>query len=375
MKRKVISGLLVLLLLISMPLGASQISNKKEELNDTKKEMQQTQNQLKANESQKKQAEEEIAKLDREIIQAEEQVAKVETQLEEKTAQVKQAEVELGAAIEKKDYQYEATKKRMVQMYKNGKSGYMELVFSSGSLSELLSRAQYIKVISEYDNQLLDEYREQERVIAEHKAILAEEEVQLSKLHKEQVTMKESLEAKRAEKNKRIKALNQEANELEAELKAMEAEYKKIEEEIKRLTANSTIKYNGGKFTWPVPGHYGVSSDYYNRINPVTNKAEFHKGIDIPAPYGKSVVAAADGKVIYSGRRGTFGNTVIIDHGSGLTTLYAHNSSLTVSEGTMVKKGQQIAKIGSTGRSTGNHSHFEVRINNAHTSPWNYLSK
>lgn len=367
--------MLVLTLIITMPLGASQLSNKKNELSETKQEIKETENEIKEKKTQIKQEEADVDKLDKEIIQAEEKVVKVEADFLAKEKEVKQAEQELEQAIEKKDYQYEATKKRMVQMYKNGKGGYMELVFSAGSLSELLSRTQYVKVISEYDNQLLDEYREQERIIAEQKDVLAKEEANLAALHKEQISIKNSLEAKRQEKNKRIRALDEEADALQAELKAIEAEYKKIEAEIKRLTANSTLKYNGGKFTWPVPGYFRISSDYYNRINPVTGRAEFHKGLDIPAPYGKPVVAAADGKVIFAGPRGTFGNTVIIDHGSGLTTLYAHNSSVIVSAGTMVKKGQQVAKIGSTGRSTGNHSHFEVRLNNNHTNPWNYIKK
>lgn len=374
MKRKIISWLVVLSLILVIPLGATQIDNKKQELQDTQQGISEAENQLKQTETQKQQAEAEINKLDKEIIAAEEAVAQVEQQLADKEAEIQRVEGELETAIEKKDFQYESTKKRMVQMYKNSKSGYMELVFSSGNLSELLTRAQYIKIISEYDNQLLVAYQEQERLIAEHREVLAQEEKALEALHQEQVVVKTTLDAKRVEKNNQIKALNQEANALEAELKALEEEYKKIEAEIKKLTEQSTLKYAGGKFQWPVPGNYRVSSDYYNRINPVTGVAEFHKGIDIPAGYGQAVVAAADGQVIFAGARGTFGNTVIIDHGSGITTLYAHNSSVTVSAGTSIKKGQQIAKIGSTGRSTGNHCHFEVHVNNQHTSPWNYLS-
>ena len=125
---------------------------------------------------------------------------------------------------------------------------------------------------------------------------------------------------------------------------------------------------------WPVPGYYRISSDYVDRTSPIFGAAEFHTGIDIPASYGEDVVAAADGVVITSGWVNGYGNTVMISHGSGIVTLYGHNSSLVISNGQSVKKGQVIAKIGSTGYSTGNHCHFEVRINGDHTSPWPYLN-
>ena len=128
----------------------------------------------------------------------------------------------------------------------------------------------------------------------------------------------------------------------------------------KTRTVSTGSEYDGGKFKWPVPGHTRISSQYGNRICPF-HGPEFHTGIDIPAPYGSKVVAAASGKVIHAGWLGSYGNAVIISHGSGLYTLYGHNSSLTVKKGTTVGKGGQIARVGSTGDSTGNHVHFEVR--------------
>ncbi|MGL4798738.1 MAG: murein hydrolase activator EnvC family protein [Cellulosilyticaceae bacterium] len=375
MKRRYIALLLAGLMIGQIPLSASSLSNKKEELSNTKENIKNAQSELKQAEAEKKQAQAEIEKLDGEIIKVEDEVMALETQLGEKEAQISQVKVELEGAIEKKDYQYEATKKRMVQMYKNSKGDYMKLVFSSGSLSELLSRTQYIKVISEYDNQLLDEYKAQEQIIAEHQQVLEKEEEALQTIHTKQVAIRDDLESKRKEKNKRVGILEQKSTSLHAQIDDFEEASKALEKEIARLTQNSTLKYNGGKFGWPVPGHYRLSSDYNPRNHPIFNTNEFHQGIDIPAPYGKAVVAAADGVVITSGNVRGFGKTIIIDHGSGLTTIYGHNSSLTASVGQKVTKGQQVAKIGSTGYSTGNHCHFEVRINNKHTNPWNYLSK
>lgn len=136
--------------------------------------------------------------------------------------------------------------------------------------------------------------------------------------------------------------------------------------------------YSGGKMQWPLPGHKRISSNYGWRNCPYHGR-ELHSGIDIPAPNGTPIKAAAGGKVVLAGYNGSYGNCVIISHGKGIWTLYGHASSVTVKKGQEVKAGQTIAKVGSTGNSTGPHLHFEVRKGaNAHknsTSPWNYVSK
>lgn len=378
MKKIIASLLLGCFLLSAMPLGASSIKDKKNEMNETKKELQNVKQEIKETEAEQAKEEAALKKLDQEIIAIEEKVLSVEKDLENKQEEIKVVQEDLKEATEKREYQYEATKDRMVQMYKNSRSGYMELFFSSNSLSELLTRAKYINTISEYDNKLVDEYQKQEQIIAENEKKLSEQEAKLQVLYDEQVVAQTQLEGMRKKKKEKIGILKNQSEELHDMAESFEDEYKQLEQELAKLQQQqqgSEVKYNGGKFAWPVPGHYRISSGYYQRTNPVTGRTEWHKGLDIPAPYGKSVVAAADGIVTTAGPVGSFGNTVMISHGSGITTIYAHNSSVTVSVGQKVTKGQQVAKIGSTGRSTGNHSHFEVRINNQHTSPWNYLSK
>ncbi|WP_300382030.1 M23 family metallopeptidase, partial [Clostridium sp.] len=121
------------------------------------------------------------------------------------------------------------------------------------------------------------------------------------------------------------------------------------------------------------PG-YGVVTDPYGpRTNPVTGAAGFHTGVDLGDPYGANVSASKSGEVVYSGWIDGYGNTVIIDHGSGFQTLYGHNSSLLVSVGQKVSRGETISLVGSTGMSTGPHIHWEIRINGQHVNPLNYL--
>lgn len=374
MKPKLLGIGLAILLIGIMPLHASSLSSVKNELEDTKESIESTKQELSKTEQEAKQLEEEVYALDKKIIEAEDKLLAIAKDLENKKKEVEVTQKELEEAIAKKDYQYNATKQRMVQMYKNEKSGYIELIFSSGSLSELLNRAQYIKVISEYDNQLIEEYQKQQEIISEKKATLETEQANIEKLHSNQEAAMKELEKMRADKNKKAAEKKSKANALGETLDELEEQEEALQLKIKKLTEASTVKYTGGKFAWPVPGYYNISSQYNPRTNPISGIAEFHQGIDIPAPYGQSVTAAAPGKVIISGWVRGFGNTIMIDHGGGIVTIYGHNSSLVANTGDYVTKGQQVARVGSTGNSTGNHCHFEVRINGNHTSPWNYLS-
>jgi murein DD-endopeptidase MepM/ murein hydrolase activator NlpD len=234
---------------------------------------------------------------------------------------------------------------------------------------------EYIKRIADHDNNLLASYREKQAVVEEHKKILEQEQNEIEILYQKQVSIREDLENTRTEKNRLLGVLNNQSSMLHAKIEEMEALSKELETQIKKLTAQSKIKYNGGKFAWPVPNYYRISSEYNPRENPISGKAEFHQGIDIPAPYGSPVLAAAEGKVIVAGWVRGFGYTIMIDHGSGIVSIYGHNSSLTASVGDYVQKGTQVAKIGSTGYSTGNHCHFEVRVGGSHVNPWNYLNQ
>ena len=156
-------------------------------------------------------------------------------------------------------------------------------------------------------------------------------------------------------------------------MKELERLIKKAEEEAKKGNGNNNFTYTGGQLAWPIPGYNNITSNYGMRIHPIYHVPKLHTGIDVGAPKGASFVAAEDGVVILAKYNGGYGNCVIINHGNGITTLYGHGTSILVSNGQTVKRGQPVLTVGSTGTSTGNHAHFEVRKNGSPVDPLPYL--
>ncbi len=379
--KKQISILLAFTLLL-VPVYADTINDKKNQLSSAEQHIKDKEQLLEERKQERAAIEAEIKEVDTKMVAIQDNIKELGDQLEQKKLEIEESEKELEAANIKKDEQYEATKARMVQMYKNQKVGYIQVVFSSNSFWEAINRLEYIRRISEKDNTLLDTYQAQIDYIEVQKEKIESEKSDLDLLQKKEISKKNELEEARAAKQVAIDKLESEAGKLAGEISKLEEISEQLEEDIKKLTEEMEAKnknqiptqYTGGTFTWPVPGYYRISSEYNPRTSPISGNYEFHTGIDIPAGYGEDVVAAGDGVVITAGWINGYGNTVMISHGSGIVTLYGHNSSVVVSQGQTVSKGQVVAKIGSTGYSTGNHCHFEVRVNGSHTSPWPYLN-
>lgn len=387
--RRITCSLLVFIMFLSFPIHASKIDSKKKELDNVKTAIEESKKELGLTAKEIEAVKKEIQELDRIIIEAENELYRINEELELKGEELKESEKELEKAIEEKEQQYEDAKERIESMYKNQKVGYLEIIFSSKDFWEMLNRMEYIRKIAEYDQILLDTMKENQERVEERTRQIEIEEQEISLLYKEQVGVKSRLDANKQEKDALLNKLNATEENLKSEIEDMDRLTDDLEGEIQELIrknelaqqrareqANSqggTFEYTGGQLLWPVPGNSRISSSYGNRVHPIAGTAKFHTGIDIPAPFGKSVIASASGRVISAGWMNGYGNTVMIDHGGGLTTLYAHNSSLTVSNGDTVQKGDVVAKIGSTGYSTGNHCHFEVRQNGTHKNPLNYL--
>lgn len=325
-----------------------------------------------------------VTQLDNELSGIQEKIAQYNTLISEKEQQIVETTEDLNLAIKQQEEQYEAMKKRIKFMYERGDTFYLEMLFSSSSLSDLINKADYIEALSRYDRLKLEEYVQikemvqlckeeleaEKEVLDEAKLAVEAEEANVSALIKEKETQIYSVSSDISSKEAAIKEYEAMIAQENEEIAALE---KAVAEEKARLEAENARIYNGGMFTWPCPSYTRISDEYGNRMHPILGVEQFHNGLDMAAPGGSAILAAYDGDVVAAAYSSSMGNYIMIDHGSGLYTIYMHCSALYVSTGQAVTKGQNIAAVGSTGRSTGNHLHFGVRLNGNYVSPWNYL--
>lgn len=278
---------------------------------------------------------------------------------------IEQAELELADAEERLKNQHDLLKLRLRAMQKHGIVSYIEVLFESSSFSDFLTRLQSLSILASNDMRLIDEFQAERDVIQGWKDELEENRRHLISLH-DQVAANES-ELARASME-RVVILGELQEEITYNLKAiedLEREAEQLDELIRKLIAESLSQFSGveGKLHWPIEPPTWISSGYGWRRDPFSGAQAWHGGIDI-APHGGAanyILAAANGRIIFSGWNGGYGNCIMIDHGAGTVTLYAHMSSLLVQKDDIVAKGQRIARAGTTGYSTGVHLHFEVR--------------
>ena len=276
---------------------------------------------------------------------------------------------------------YELLKERLVTVYEAGELTYLDLLLSSTTLSEFLSRYYVMQEMAEYDNQLIDKVEEQKEIIETSKIKLQNEtaEVKILKAKAEQneIVMKNTKTLYEGY----VEQLSDEEKELNDEINEYKVEYARIQSELQRISTNIgdfEIQYTGGKMMWPVAvSGTSITSLYGTRVYPLANSSaitDFHLGLDISANAGSPAVAALDGVVTYAGWLGTYGNCVMIYHGDGITTVYGHGQKVLTKRGEEVKQGDIIMEVGSTGNSTGPHLHFEVRINGLTTDPLQFVN-
>ncbi len=404
---KFLAAALSFALVLATPLSAqatkSGLSDAKSKKTALEAEKKKTEQELKNLEGLKSDTTAYVKKLDSSLESIGNELSKLNDDIDAKEKQIDMTKQELSEAKETEKSQYESMKLRIKYMYEKGDSTYVDLLMEAGSLSELLSKAEYITKISSYDRQKLDEYAATKEKIAEKKNALEGEHAELLTLQDEteakQASVEKLLAAKQTELQnyetkiasaegqiseyaKSIEAQENQIKSIEAEIKRKEEEArKKAEEEKKKAAAANkaaqtykTVSLGDISFTWPCPASGRITSGFGSRKSPTKGASSNHQGIDISAPTGTSIVAAAAGEVVIATYSSSAGNYVMISHGGGVYTVYMHASSLLVSQGQSVKKGQTIAKVGSTGYSTGSHLHFGVRVNGSYVNPTKYVS-
>ena len=319
----------------------------------------------------------EIYDLDMRLSEAQIDIDNTEKEILDVLMEIDEAREKLEEAEEKRQSLNERASDRLRFIYENGELDPLEIAGECGSISDYARYRQYAEDIMKYDAELLEELKANEECLREELERIEERSEAKTALEKFKTEKEFEMAVMYEEKNRLLEEYRQDAKRAEKELAELEEAADKVYDIIVNIEKNKEFvdTYTGGELEWPVEGRYYVSSGYVGRISPVGNGYEFHTGIDIPAPEGYEIRAAEDGTDINAGWINGYGNTVIIDHGGGISTLYAHNSFVEVENGQSVHRGDVIALCGSTGYATGSHCHFEVRVNGEHTDPWEYLKR
>lgn len=317
----------------------------------------------------------ELENLSQEIADKQNEIAEIELQEIELNKYIETTEVELTSLKEKYAKQKKALEARLVAMYKFGNASYLDVLLNSKSLSQFLSNCYYLTIITKTDTNLLkavEEKRDSIQTLANNLET-KKNVLMVSRETREKTQI--ALSNMKIIKDKRVTELNEQDLALHQEIENYRQQIQSVELEIKKLAlANVGEKYVGGIMAWPVPGYTTITSQYGMRTHPITGVYKLHTGTDISAPIGATFVAANDGIVVKAEYNTAYGNMVMIDHGGGISTLYAHGSEILVSVGQTVFKGTAVLKVGSTGYSTGPHAHFEVRVNGNPVQPLDYIT-
>lgn len=309
----------------------------------------------------------------------------VEKQIAQTQADIDKAQKEIEAKEKEFEGVYEEYCQRLRAMYISGNVSVLEVLLESGDISSILTRAEMVKSVSEQDSATLDELMTKMQEIQKQRQELSDKKLQLKEDKETLNTRKKELQASIDEYNSSKAELDDQIEECNAAIRSIESTQAEIQETIEdneaelaainEALSSSTNRPGSGNYT-PGTGQLGYPTSY-RKISagyPNYSSGAYHGGVDWPCPTGTAVHASDSGVVVIAKRLTySYGQYILIDHGNGLSTLYAHNSSLVVSQGQSVQKGQIIAYSGETGNATGPHVHFEVRLNGTRVNPMNYL--
>jgi murein DD-endopeptidase MepM/ murein hydrolase activator NlpD len=386
----VLAALLIVPFVISMFTGASaapsskELERLKENAKVFKSEKARLVNELTSVRATRQDAIAEKEALDQQISVVEQEIENTTLLIAEYAKQIAEVQAELDAAQVVENEQLELFLKRVRVMEETSDASYLGILLGADSYQDLLGRMSMINEIMDYDQQIIDNLRQTKEKIAATKADLEAGKAEQREVKRELAEQQAELVAQYELSNSFIKTL--EADEIayrraydEAEKQEKEAqeEIKKVQAEIEAALAaakKARSVYVGGDYAWPLPGYAPGNRRFGTQPHPILKVNRMHSGWDVGAPTGVNVLSANSGKVIIAKRNSGYGNYVVVDHGGGNATLYAHLSKISVSVGQSVSKGDVLGKVGSTGLSTGPHLHFEIHKDGAAVNPANYFS-
>ena len=375
---RVVALLIALALLIGIvALGVSQVfaAGEQAQIDESNKKIQQEKEKIEGIKKEQALTAESMEKLKKETVEIQAKIDAKNAEIAETMRKIEEAQKNLEKAKKKTEEQYSAYKERFRVMCEDGSVSYISIILASDNLMDFINNIEIAKEISDYDKKIYDEMKESERRIEELKKEIEDTKIKQESEKKVLDGQKSQLAIKQSELEEAKKKLQQNAS---AAQKIIDEEYRK-QAELKAQMAKMLSKSGdgtsfSGMFLWPTPSCTYITSHFApQRVNPVTGQLRPHTGTDIGAQYGAQVISAASGTVRFAAWNGGYGNCVIVDHGGGYSTLYAHMSSISVSVGQSLSAGAQVGKVGSTGNSTGPHLHFEIMVNGTAVNPMQYF--
>ncbi len=316
-----------------------------------------------------------VQKLDEKISNSQQELDELNKKIEDLENSSEEVEKKLKTAEENYDKQKKLLDSYLVAVQESSDTQYLDVLLSSKNISEFLSNYFLITELANSQVELLEDMQNKKNEIQQSKEKLDKNKEDLAVIKANQTKTATVLANTKTVRENFISKLSDQEKDIQSKIDEYYAQFNAINSEILQLAQGGiATQYIGGELAWPVPGYTVISSNYGMRTHPITGVYKLHTGVDIRAPLGATFIAANDGIVTKASYNGAYGNMVIIDHGGGVSTLYAHGSEILVQVGQTVKRGEPVLKVGSTGYSTGPHAHFEVRLNGVVTNPMPYIT-
>jgi murein DD-endopeptidase MepM/ murein hydrolase activator NlpD len=380
-KRQIIALLLVLCMLLSLSSFGWAADDLERKINTTNRKIQQLKHKENNVLGKLVQTQEEMDQLSSNLFKINNRVGTTQKKMRVINSQLDKTRFDIAKVRGSIDEHKDLLNRRLISIYKYGYQSYLEVLFQANHFSEFISRFEMVGNFVSKDLQMLRTLQQQHNLIANKKMKISQYQDELERQRRVYDRLKSQAEKKH--KTLRVKvnvqkreltSIQTNREKLEAALDEMEELSRSMESEIRDIQSKSQTVLGSGKYIWPTdPICKRISSGFGSRFHPILKKYRYHSGVDIAAPKGTPIVATDNGVVIFSGYKGGYGKTVMIDHGLGYSSVYGHTSVLLVTNGQEVTQGQRIALVGSTGLSTGPHLHFEIRKNGIPQNPLKYL--
>ncbi len=358
---------------VIMPVYADELDETRQQLKEVGRDIEETKQNINEASQQANSIMGQLQTLDQNINSTQQEINTMEQHLSTLQDNIDKTEKEILKQEEELDEQVDYMSDRLVFMYEEGMDvSYLEVLLSSANIKEFLTRYDLLCCIVDQDKEMIESIQREKRDLDIKKSDLEVQRMDLVSAKKSQELKINELSVQRSQRKDMLNSVQSQKAAFEQALEELERNSRELEQLILRSQSGTAL--GTGVYTWPAPGYHTITSPYGMRFHPILQTRKMHTGVDIAAPSGADIVAADSGVVIYEGWNGGYGQVIIIDHGVGMSTLYAHQSRFVVSYGETVTKGQVIGKVGTTGWSTGPHLHFEVRINGSYTDPMPYIN-